>query len=185
VDLAQQGNLALFAWPAELKPQAKALYRTDRAQRLVAFTAEHRGLWLAWPNLHLAFRNSPAGQRLYLPRRRDLDLGEYIQRWQGDDFARIRAYRYDQIRDDLWPWLREIEYVGREDDQLVDEFLGRLGRRNGHLRPGIEVQRTWGRADTVDLDRHGALASEVRTAVSELLAALDEPLPPACTPARQ
>jgi hypothetical protein len=33
----------------------------------------------------------------------------------------------------------------------------------------------------VDLDERGALASEVRTAVVELLAALDEPLPPACT----
>jgi hypothetical protein len=180
----QEGNLALFTWPAELKRQAKALYRTDRAQRLMAFAAECRGLWLAWPNVHLAFRNSPASQRLYLPKRRDLGLGEYIQRWQGDDFARIRAYRYDQIRDDLWPWLREIEYVDREDDQLLDEFLGRLGRRDAHLRPGIEVQRTWRRADAVDLDRRGVLASEVRTAVGELLAALDEPLPPACTPAR-
>jgi hypothetical protein len=30
------------------------------------------------------------------------------------------------------------------------------------------------------LDERGALVSEVRTAVAELLTALDEPLPPAC-----
>jgi hypothetical protein len=36
----------------------------------------------------------------------------------------------------------------------------------------------------VDLDERGALVSEVRNAVAELLTALDEPLPPACTDAR-
>lgn len=185
--LQEQGrNLALFTWPAELKRQATALYRTGRAQRLMAFAAERRGLWLVWPNVHLAFWNSPASQRLYPSKRHDLDLGEYVQRWQGVDFARIGACRYDQVRDDLWPWLQEIEYVSREDDELFDEFLERLrlGRRDAHLRPGIEVQRTWRRADAVDLDRHGALAREVRAAVGELLAALDEPLPQACIPAR-
>jgi hypothetical protein len=34
----------------------------------------------------------------------------------------------------------------------------------------------------VDLHERGALASEIRTAITELLTALDEPLPPACVP---
>jgi hypothetical protein len=42
------------------------------------------------------------------------------------------------------------------------------------------MQRTWPWARAVDLDDRGALASEVRTAIAELLEALDEPLPPAC-----
>ncbi len=66
------------------------------------FAADRRAPWRARPNVHLAFWNSPASQRLYLPKPRDLSLAEYIQRWQADDFARIRAYRYDEIRDDLW-----------------------------------------------------------------------------------
>ncbi|HEX9518884.1 MAG TPA: hypothetical protein VF940_22240 [Streptosporangiaceae bacterium] len=81
-------------------------------------------------------------------------------------------------------WLREIDYVGRGDDQLLDEFLGRLGRRGAHLRPGIEVQRIWRRADATDLDKRGALTGEVRAALGELLTALDEPLPPAVRGAR-
>jgi len=36
----------------------------------------------------------------------------------------------------------------------------------------------------VDLDERGALASGVRTAVAELLTALNEPLPPACADER-
>lgn len=182
----EEGNLALFTWPAELKPQAKALYQQPgRAQRLMALAAERRGPWLVRPNVHLAFRSSPASQRLHPAKRHDLDLDKYVQRWQGDDFARIGAYSYDRVRHDLWPWLLEIEYVSHEDDDELLKFLGRLGRRRpALLRAGIEVQRTWRRADVVDPGRHGALVRKVRTAVCELLAALDEPLPPGCTPAR-
>ena len=57
----------------------------------------------------------------------------------------------------------------------------RLGRRDAHLRPGIEVQRIWPWAHAADLDERGTLASEVRAAVAELLTALGEPLPPAHT----
>ena len=62
----QDGMLALCAWPAELKPQAEALYRTNRAQRLAAFLATHSGTWQARPNVHLAFRAAAPSQRLYL-----------------------------------------------------------------------------------------------------------------------
>ena len=55
----QDDNLALSTFPAELKPQAKALYRTGRAQRLMDFVAEHPGAWQAMPNVQLAFRNAP------------------------------------------------------------------------------------------------------------------------------
>ena len=71
-----------------------------------------------------------------------------------------------------------------QDDQQLDAFLKRLGRRPVHLRPSIEVRRIWPWPHAVDLDRRGALASEVRTAVTELLTALDETLPPACTDKR-
>jgi hypothetical protein len=88
--------------------------------------------------------------------------------------AQVGAHRYDGIRENLWPWLRE-----RQDDRQLDAFLGRLGRRDVHLRPGIEVRRIWPWAPAVDLDERGALVGEVRAAVTELLTALDEPLPPA------
>lgn len=183
ISLQQQAqSLVLGTWPAELKPQAEGLYRTGRAQRLLDLVAEHPGAWQAWPNVHLAFRNAPVAQRLFL--HCHLEITEYVRRWSGGDFAQIRAHHYNDIRENLWPWLRERQYAGPEDDQQLDAFLKHLGRRDVHLRPGIEVWRIWPWPHAVDLDERGALVSEVRTAVAELLTALDEPLPPACTDAR-
>jgi hypothetical protein len=175
----QDDSLALCAWSAELRPQAQALYKTGRAQRLMDLLAQHPGEWLARPNVHLAFWQAPPTQRLYL----DCQLGitEYVRRWSGDDFAQIRAYRYDEIRENLWPWLRQRQYASPQDDQRLDTFLERLGHRDAHLRPSIRVWHTWPWTQAVGLDDRGALVSNVRTAVTELLTALDEPLPPACT----
>jgi hypothetical protein len=180
IDLQQRGeSLALCTWPAELKPQAEALYRTGRARLLMGFLAARADAWQARPNIQLAFRNAAAAQRLF-PHCR-LEITEYVRRWSGDDFEMVGAHHFDEIRGDLWPWLQEHQYASPEDDQLLDAFLKRLGRRDAHLRPGIEVQRIWPWTHAVDLDEGGALAGEVRTAVAELLAALDEPPLPACT----
>jgi hypothetical protein len=180
ISLQQQAqNLVLGTFPAELKPQAEALYRTGRAQQLLDLVAEHPEEWQARPNVHLAFRNAPVPQRLFM--HCHLEITEYVRRWSGNDFAQIRAHHYDHIREDLWPWLRERQYAGPEDDQQLDAFLERLGRRDVHLRPGIEVRRIWPWPHVVDLDERDVLVGEVRNAVAELLTALDEPLPPACT----
>jgi hypothetical protein len=175
----QDGSLTLCTWPAELKPQAEALYRTGRAQRLTDFVAEHPGTWQARPTVHLAFRTASPGQRLYL--HCHLEISDYIHRWSGKDFAQIRAHHFHDIRETLWPWLRRRHYADPEDDQQLDAFLSRLGHRDAHLRPGIELRRTWPWAHAVDLDERRALATEIRTAVAELLTALDEPPLPACS----
>ena len=174
----QAEGLTLRSWPGELQRQAKALYRTGRAQRLLDFVAEHPGEWLVRPNVHLAFWNAPPRQRLYLDCR--LSVTEYAARWSGDDFDQVRRHRYSDIRETLWPWLRKHQYAGSRDDLDLDAFLRRLGRRDAHLRPGMDVRRVWSWPQAVDLDQRGALVGAVRAAVAELLMALDEPLPPAC-----
>lgn len=180
IALQQQAeSLALCTWPAELKAQAKAMYRTGRAQRLIDFVVAHADAWQVRPNLQLAFRNAPVAQRLFP--HCQLPITEYIHRWSGSDFGKIGAYHFDTIRENLWPWLRERQYASSQDDQHLNAFLKHLGRRDVHLRPGVEVRRNWPWTDAVDLDERGALASEVRTAIAELMAALDEQLPPACT----
>jgi hypothetical protein len=180
ISLQQQGNgLALCSWPAELKPQAEALYKTGRAQRLLDFLAQRPGIWQARPNVHLAFRNAPVAQRLFL--HCHLPVTDYVHRWSGRDFEQIGAHRHSDIRGNLWPWLRERQYAAAEDDQYLEAFLKRLGHRDAHLRPGIEVRRVWSWADAVNADDGGALTGEVRAAVADLLTALKEPLPPACT----
>jgi hypothetical protein len=175
----QDDSLALSTFPAELKPQAEALYRTGRAQRLMDFVAERPGAWQAVPNMQLAFHNAPVAQRLFPECH--LSTTEYVRRWSGNDFAQVGAHRYDEIRENLWPWLRQRQYAGPQDDQELDAFLSRLGRRDAHLRPGITVRRIWPWAQAVNLDERGVLVGEVHAAVTELLTALDEPLPPAHT----
>jgi hypothetical protein len=181
--LQQHGDTVILrTWLAELKPQAQALYRTGKAPRLIQLLSERRGQWYARANVHLAFRNAAAALRLY-PHCR-LEASEYIQRWSGNDFAHVGAHPRDQLRSSLWPWLRSREYAGPEDDDELDAFLNRLGRRDVHLRPSLEVTRYWPWAEAVELDERGALTGEVRSAVAELLSALNEPLPPACVVAR-
>jgi hypothetical protein len=174
-------TLALITWPAELKPQATALYRPGRVQQLLDFLAADPGKWQARPNVHLAFRNSSPAQRLYL--HCHLDTTAYIRGWSGPDLGHVGAHHQDRVRDDLWPWLRKRQYAGPEDDEQLDAFLTHLGNREAHLRPGIELRHEWPWAQAVDLDERGSLASHVRTAVTDLLIALGEPLPPASTPA--
>jgi hypothetical protein len=171
-------TLILRTWLAELKPQAQALYRTGRARRLIQLLSRRRGRWYARPNVHLAFRNAAAALRLYAHCR--LEASEYVQRWSGDDFAWVGAHPRDELRSSLWPWLRNRQYAGPEDDDQVDAFLDRLGRRDIHLRPSLEVTRHWPWPEAVELDERGALTGDVRSAVAELLSALSEPLPPAC-----
>lgn len=97
--------------------------------------------------------------RLWLYPHCRLEASEYVERWSGDDFARIGAHPRDELRSSLWPWLRNHQYAGPEDDEQLDAFINRLGRRDVHLRPSLEVSRIW---------PWDALASDVRTAVTEL-----------------
>lgn len=172
--LMQQGEgLVLRTNPAELKPQAEALYRTGRVRKLTDFLVRSGDKWQARANFHLAFRNSSPPQRLYTGCR--LPVIECARRWSGADFAQVGAHRHDQIRQGLWPWLLDRQYSAPEDD--LGAFLGSLGRRDSHLRPGIAIQRTWPWAQAKEADECGMLANEVRTAVTEVLTALGEPLP--------
>ena len=168
-------GLALGMWPAELKPQAEALYRTGRVRQLTDFLARNGDKWHAKANPHLAFRNAPGPQRLYPSCR--LLVAEYARRWTGADFAQVGAHRPDQVRQGLWPWLLERQYAAPEDKNDLDAYLRRLGKRDAFLRPGIAMQRTWPWAQAKEADECGMLASEVRTAVTEVLTALGEPLP--------
>jgi hypothetical protein len=166
-------GLTLLSWPGELQRQAKALYRTGRAQRLLDFVAEHPREWLIEPKPHLAFWHAPPDQRLYLTCR--LPVTEYAARWSGDDFDQVRSHPYRDIRERLWPWLLERQYADSQDD--LELFLRHLGHRPAHLRPTIEVRRVWSWPQADDLNKRGQLIGTVRAAVTELLTALDEPLP--------
>lgn len=171
-------GLALCTWPAELVEQANATYRANRAQRLLGFLAEP-GPWRVRPNVHLAYRRADIYQRLYL----DCHLGtaEYIGRWLGRDFDYVRRYSWDRVRGDLWPWLLERRYATSADEPGLSRFLADLKHRDAYLRPSVQLKRVWLWDQIMAPGRYGALVSEIRAAVAEVLAMLNEPLPPACT----
>lgn len=174
------GGLALGTWPAELKKQAEATYRTSRGQRIVDFAAGMPAGWRVRPNVYLGHWRDSIPQRLYLSC--GLGLEAYVRGWTGGDFAFVGGHQPGQVRPVLWPWLLERGYADVTDESQLAGFLDRLGRlkRDAHLRPGIGLQRTWSRADAAGIGQRGTLAGELRAAVTEVLGVLDEPLPPAC-----
>jgi hypothetical protein len=177
VALQSRGEgLVLCTWPAELKEQAREFYRADRVARFLHFLAEENPAWRAEPKPQLAFRSAAASQRVYL--RCDLDIEEYVNRWLGDDFTKVGEHSRDEVVPGLWPWLQRRGYDAPSGELAA--FVARLGRRPAFLRPGIALERPWPWADAEELDRRGALASEIRNEITGVLSALREPLPPAC-----
>jgi hypothetical protein len=176
-------GIVLATFPAELKKQAEATYRTTRAERILDFAAVAPAAWQLLPIVHLAYRFAAVPERIYLTC--GLGLNEYVRRWEGQDFGYVGGHHYDQVRPVLWPWLLERGYASRKDESQLPGFLDRLGRRDAHLRPGIRIQRIWSRPEAASLDQRRALVGELRAATTELLKVLDEPLPPACAGARR
>jgi hypothetical protein len=174
--LARGEGLMLCTWPAELKAQAKEFYRAGRVARFLDFLAEKDQAWRAEPRAQLAFRSALPRQRVYL--RCDLGIEDYVNRWLGDDYAQVGEHSRDEVLPGLWPWLRERGYAAPSDELAA--FLARLGKRPAFLRPGTALERLWPWADAEELDRRAALAGEIRDAITDVLSALREPLPPAC-----
>jgi hypothetical protein len=171
-------SVVLSTWPAELKPQAEALYRTDRARGLLGLAEASE--WEVSPNPYLAYRGArTSAQRLYLTC--DLPIDEYVKRWTGEDFSFVGGHLHGEVRHSLWPWLRDRNYASPDDDDRLDAFLEGLGRRDAHLRPGVAIHRSWRWSEAEDLDEREAFVTELRDATTMMLDALEEPLPPSAT----
>jgi len=163
---------AIFAalWPAELQAQALHLYSNERARALIE--AARAGGWAVRPNPHLAFWRAHPQQRLYLDTR--TDLNEYVQRWEGLDRDLIGEHAPEDVRTSVWPWVLDRGYATADDRSILDEFLGILGDRPAHLRPGLHLNRWWTREEVEQRSR-SVLASQVREAVNGVLQAAGEP----------
>ncbi len=171
-DREQGGErLILHLWPAELKPQAEALYAAGRAERLCELLEEDG--WQVRPQPLLGFRNAPVRTRLYLTC--ELDPDEYARRWQGEDWKKVGAHHRNHILPELWPWLLERGYASEQDRERLDPFLHALGRRFAHLRPTIHVSRSWDWSEAERLDDEGLLAGEIHDALGRVLEVLGEP----------
>jgi len=168
-------GIAVFTWPGELVSQSRFLYHDGRGHRLLEAAAANG--WEVDPRPHLAFRNSSPPQRLYM--NSILTPQEYVAGWSGSDGARIGLHERDTVRNGLWPWLRARGYASEVEDEELEPFLARLGRRPAHLRPGLRLLRRWSAADVAVHRETGQMALEIRRAVNGLLVAVgDSPIRP-------
>lgn len=162
--------LVLAMWPAEQKPQAEHVYGDgDRSRRLAALDGEDD--WRVRPQPHVGFWTARPQQRWYLTC--DLAADDYARRWT-DDLSRVGSVARDELELELWPWLLEHGYAQPEDRQGLDK-LRETGRREFHLRPGLEVTRRWGWGEARRLDDRGQLREQIRASIDEVLRLLDEP----------
>lgn len=164
------GGVVAFTWPGELQSQARFLYSSDRAHRLVG--AAREGGWDIDTRPHLAFWNSPPSQRLYL--NPTIGVDEYVERWAGADGANIRQHEAETIRPRLWPWLLGRGFASSGDERELDDFLTRLGRRAAHLRPGLRLLRRWEADEVEELAAANLLSDEIRAAVNDLFDAIGD-----------
>jgi hypothetical protein len=162
-------GLYLRMYPAEDKGQALQFYAEGRGTRCAVLNEDDK--WCAYPNLYLAFRNAPYGQRLYT--HNEVKVDEYVARWSGDDLDWVRAYSVDEARAKLWPWLLERGYASPTDD--IDGFLTRVGKRDVLLRPSMAVEHYWSWEAAEAADLAGQLQAQVRDAINKVLRTLDEP----------
>jgi hypothetical protein len=168
------GGYVVALWPAELKEQAKYLYGRRLAKAMVREALE-RG-WLAEGAPQLAFRSSPAAQRLYM--KPTVEALEYAGRWENGDLVQVGQYEATEVRRVLWPWLKERGYVEDRDDPMLEGFLSeQLGNRPAFFRPGLRLRGRW-QAEAV---RAGgpALVAQIRADVNAILTAANEPTLPA------
>jgi hypothetical protein len=167
------GRIVVETWPAELKRQADYLYAGGRGRAMVT-AARERG-WQVEATAHIAFFNSAPAQRLYTYP--DVDAATYTKRWEGADGRLIGQHSRDELRRRVWPWLKQRDYASAADDDVLDQFMAILGRRNAHLRPGMRFRRHWSRNEIEALGTR-ELAARVRADVNAILgAAGDPPLP--------
>jgi hypothetical protein len=166
-------RLTLHLWPGELKVQAEHLYSGGHAENLCELLDEDGHAWKVQPQPLLGFRNAPVRTRVYLTC--GLDPGEYVRRWQGEDWKQVGAHHRNHILPDLWPWLLERGYASEHDRARLDPFLHALGRRFAHLRPSLHVSRSWEWSEATMLDDEGALPGEVHAALNRVLGLLEEP----------
>ena len=73
-------------------------------------------------------------------------------------------------------WLVDRGYArDSELESLLDWLASKPPRIQLHIRPGIEVRRTWPSAGVFTQDHKDEFTAEVRETIERVLSALDEP----------
>lgn len=167
-------HVHLAMWPCELLPQYKYVYSEPRrVEALIALT-NHAG-WELNSNFHLAYRFARPQQRWYPPRH--LPGPAYLRQWI-DDFRTGRAgarTRSELMDPSFGQWLVQRSYAKDDDLASLNVWINEQSpKRQFHVRPSAQVQRTWQLKDAVALDRTGEYIAEVRATINRIFRALGE-----------
>jgi hypothetical protein len=108
----------------------------------------------------------------------ELPLTAFANKHTGRPCRPFGPVRMDEARATL-----ERQYATSADELRLSRFLADLKHRDAYLRPSIQLKRAWQWDHIVAPGSYDALVIGIRAAVTEVLAMLDERLPPASTSA--
>jgi O-acetyl-ADP-ribose deacetylase len=168
-------HVRLAMWPAELKAQYTRVYSdTTKVEALIDLG--NRAGWTLESNFQLAHRFAQPPQRWYPGRHLPGPL--YVNQWMDDFRLGCAGGRTrDEVADPrFFDWLVERSYAcDSERGSLKDWLNSKPSGIQVHIRPGIQVRRSWPYADAFEQDRKREVVAEVREAIDRVLSALDEP----------
>lgn len=168
-------HVRLAMWPAELMAQYRSVYSDPTKVRALIDLEKHAG-WMLDSNFQLAHRFAQPPQRWYPAR--NLSGPLYANQWVDDFRDGCAGGRtVDEVADPrFFDWLLRRRYTRDAEKGSLDEWINsKPSRIQVHIRPGIEVRRTWPYVDAFAQDRKREFVAEVREAIDRVLSALDEP----------
>lgn len=164
----------LGVWPAELQPQYTYMY-SDPARVDALLELGTQDGFTVEPNFQLAHRFAQPLQRWFPARL--LSADEYLHQWI-DDFhgGRAGGRTRDEIADPhFFRWLLERRYARASEEESLHEWLdSKAAGIQIHIRPGIQVLRTWSYGDVFAIDHQDEITAQVRQTTDQILTALGQ-----------
>lgn len=162
----------LGVWPAELQPQYTYLY-SDRARVDALLELDAHTGFTVEPNFQLAHRFAKPLQRWFPTRL--LSAEDYLGQWIDDFHAGAAGGRTrDEIADPgFFSWLAERRYALVTEEESLHEWLD--SKKAGiqiHIRPGVQIRRTWSYAEAFAIEGQTDFTTQVRKATDKILTAL-------------
>ncbi|BBZ07771.1 MULTISPECIES: O-acetyl-ADP-ribose deacetylase [Mycolicibacterium] len=164
----------LGVWPAELQPQYTYIY-SDPARADALLELNKNDGFTVEPNFQLAHRFAQPLQRWFPTRL--LSAEDYLQQWV-DDFHDGRAG--GRTRDEIagprfFQWLVERRYAPAIEEESLHQWLD--SKKAGiqvHVRPGIQILRTWSYGEAFAIEGQNEFVAQVRDATNQILIALGQ-----------
>ncbi|WP_425005598.1 macro domain-containing protein [Mycolicibacterium sp. S3B2] len=167
-------SVHLGVWPAELQPQYRYLY-SDRARVDALLELDARADFTVEPNFQLAHRFAQPLQRWFPTRL--LSAEDYLGQWIDDFHTGCAGGRtHAEVADPgFFSWLVERRYALAAEEDSLHQWLD--SKKSGiqiHIRPGVQIRRTWSHAEEFASESQNDFAAQVRKAIDQMLTALGQ-----------